>query len=268
MAWWSPKDAARAVLSRLNKSGFVSGRLAQVLRLPFNPTLRAYNVHEVPVERSLIEDARTLYEHHIAPRLGQHGACRSGDLALHVTRPAASWESDIGYWSADDPATFQYFEAKLFQRMNLEPFRRWLDLEREIRLYCTFIIVRSRCHRLTFHKDYVWSCGRQCYTLMAPLQDCAASDEGHLAYLDSWGRPRVYRYRLGTAVAFGAGFTHSTQIMTGGPPRAFLCFTFGSDKDRYWPELQRSVYGESRLLRRPGGELIRDALFAKRAGEI
>ena len=152
--------------------------------------------------------------------------------------------------------------------MDLEPFHRLIDLDRAIRLYCTFIIVRSRCQRLTFHKDYVWACGRQCYTLMTPLEDCVASDEGHLAYLDSWGRQRVYRYRLGTAVAFGAGFAHSTQIMTSGPPRAFLCFTFGSDKNRYWPALQRSVYGQSRLLCRPGGELVRDALFDKQSVKI
>ena len=178
---WSPVSAARAALD----SGLVTGRLAQALRLPFNPTLRAYNVHEIPVERTLIDQARTFYDQYVAPHLGGQGAFRSGDFALFATRPSATWSNDISYWSADDPSTFQYFEAKLFRQMDLEPFHRLIDLKRTIRLYCTFIIVRSRCQRFTFHKVYGWACGRRCYTLMTLIDDCAASDEGHLAYLDS-----------------------------------------------------------------------------------
>jgi len=44
----------------------------------------------------------------------------------------------------------------------------------------------------------------------------------------------------------------------GGLSRVFLCFTFGSDKECYWLVIQRSIYGQSRLLCRPGGTLVRD----------
>jgi hypothetical protein len=71
---------------------------------------------------------------------------------------------------------------------------------------------------------------------MAPLEDMTSAVDGHLAYLDRWGRHRIYRYRKGRAVVFGAGFIHGTQRMRAASPRAFLCFTFGSDKEQHWPE--------------------------------
>jgi hypothetical protein len=124
-------------------------------------------------------------------------------------------------------------------------------------MYCPFFVVRSRCEQTRFHSDYDWEVGTNGYTLMTPLQDMSSDVDGHLEYLDTWGRRRMYRYRRGTAVVFGPGFIHGTQRMRAGPPRAFLCFTFGSDKEVHWPALKKTVATWSRQVRRPGGTLIR-----------
>jgi hypothetical protein len=256
MKWWA-RASSRLGATRL---GVMSGRRAKVDRLPFNRELEAYNVYEMPLDPTVIATARALYALHVAPRwTAPEGSLQSGDLALFVKRPAG-WSSDIGWWSADDAATYHLFEAELFQKVRLdEPFRRLVDLDQTLRLYCPFFVVRSRCERTRFHKDYDWGCRTNAYTLMTPLEDLSATRDGHLAYLDSWGRQRIYRYRLGVAVVFGAGFLHGTQPVVAGAPRAFLCFTFGSDKEQYWPAVRKSIGGQSRLICRPGGELVRDS---------
>jgi hypothetical protein len=258
MNWNSSLYQSRAGLAT---AGIVAGLRARVLGLPYNTKLQAHNVREIPVDGALIEDSRHFYQQRIADHLDRpEGRLVSGPLALYVKRPG-QWQNDITWWSADDPATHEYLEATFFQRIDLRAVAPLVALDRALRMYATFIVVRSRCRRPSYHKDYIWACGQQCYTLMTPLEDWSGSDEGHLSYLDVWGRQRVYRYRLGVAVVFGAGFLHSTQAMSTGPPRAFLCFTFGTDRDRYWPALQRSIYGQSRQFCRPGGQLVRDAMY-------
>jgi hypothetical protein len=146
--------------------GLVSGLRSKVHRLPVSKKLRAHNVYEIPVDPSLIEAARALYGRHIAPRLSeQRGSFHSGDLALHVNRPAGWW-SDISWWSADDAPTYRYFETEFFQKLRLgEQLHRLIDIDCAVRLYCPFFVVRSRCQRTHFHKDYSWACGTNAYTL-------------------------------------------------------------------------------------------------------
>jgi len=189
--------------------GLVAGLWARAQGLPINAALGAHNAVEIPVDPGVIQAARTLYREHIGPRLiGQRGSFQSGDLAWYVSRPPG-WESDLSWWSADDGPTYRHLEAELFQRINLNALRGRIDLEHAIRLYCPFFVVRSQCLRTRLHKDYVWACGTNSYTLMTPLQD--ASDEaGHLVYLDMWGRPCFYCYILGWVIVFGTGFLHGT----------------------------------------------------------
>lgn len=239
--------------------GFVSGLSSRVHWLPRNTELRAHNVYEIPVDPSLIETARAFYSRHIAPRLiEQHESFQSGDHALYVNRPPGWW-SDISWWSPDDLPTYRHFETEFFRKLSLgERLHRLIDIDSTVRLYCSFFVVRSRCEQTRFHKDYSWGCGTNCFTLMTPLEDMSSTEAGHLAYIDTRGLRRIYRYRKGTAVVFGTGFLHGTQCYSGGRPHPFLCFTFGSDKEKYWPELQKSISYQSRLLCRPGGTFMRD----------
>jgi hypothetical protein len=104
--------------------------------------------------------------------------------------------------------------------------------------------------------DYTPGCGTNAYTLMTPLENMPAAGDGHLAYLDARGRACIYRYKKGTAIVIGTSFLHGTQVVATGQPRAFLCFTFGSDKEKYWPEVKNSIYYQSRLICTPGGTLL------------
>lgn len=239
------------------KRSLVSGLRPEVHRLPLNRPLGAHNVYEIPVDASLIEAARAIYRQHIAPRVSdQHGSFHSGDFAFHVNRPP-DWGSDISWWSADDAQTYRYFESEFFLKVNLgEPLDRLIDIDSTVRLYCPLFVVRSRCERTFFHVDYEPGCGTNAYTLMTPLEDMSSMGDGHLAYLDARGRPCIYRYKKGTAIVFGTSFFHGTQVVAGGQPQAFLCFTFGSDKEKYWPEVKKSIYGQSRLLCTPSGTLL------------
>ena len=235
----------------------VSGTQPDMHRLPFNRALGAHNVYEIRVDPSLIESAKAIFRQHIEPRVNDPcGTFYSRELAFHVNRPP-DWGSDISWWSADDAQTYRYFERELFQKLNLgEPFDRLIDTARAIRLYCPFFVVRSRCEETFYHVDFEPGCGTNAYTLMTPLEDMTAMDDGHLAYLDASGRSSIYRYEKGTAIVFGASFYHGTQVVAGGPPRALLCFTFGSDKEKYWPEIRKSIYYQSRVLCTPGGALL------------
>jgi len=237
--------------------GPFSGTQAEIDRLPFNAKLCAYNVHEIPVDPSLIDAAGAFYFQHMAPRVSeQRGSFRSGQLAFYVTRPP-DWGSDISWWSADDAQTYRYFESEFFLKVCLgEPLRRLIDIDRAVRLYYPSFVVRSQCEETFFHVDYRPGCGTNAYTLMTPLEDMSGSGEAHLAYLDALGRPRIYRYNKGTAIVFGTNFFHGTQVAAQRQARAFLCFSFGSDKQQYWPELKKSIYYQSRLLCTPGGTLL------------
>ena len=178
------------------KRSLVSGLRPEVHRLPLNRLLGAHNVYEIPVDASLIEAAREIYHQHIAPRVSdQHGSFHSGDFAFHVNRPP-DWGSDISWWSADDAQTYRYFESEFFLKVNLgEPLDRLIDIDNTVRLYCPLFVVRSRCERTFFHVDYEPGCGTNAYTLMTPLEDMSSMGDGHLAYLDARGRPRIYRYK-------------------------------------------------------------------------
>ena len=225
--------------------------------LPLNAQLGAHNVYEIPVDPSPIEAARALYGQHIASRVStQQGSFQSGDFAFHVSRPP-DWGSDISWWSADDAQTYRYFESEFFRKISLgEPLRRLIDVDSAVRLYCPFFVVRSRCEQTFFHTDYTPGCGTNAFTLMTPLDDMPTTGEGHLAYLDTHGRSCIYRYKKGTAIVIGTSFLHGTQVVSTGQPRAFLCFTFGSDKEKYWPEVKNSIYYQSRLICTPGGTLL------------
>ena len=88
---------------------------------------------------------------------------------------------------------------------------------------------------------------------MTPLESMAAYRDGHLLYRDIAGNEQVrqqpspspnaeparecqvYLYKHGKAVCFGSGFEHATQPSTSQETKAFLCFTFGTDKfATYW----------------------------------
>jgi hypothetical protein len=230
----------------------MEGIRARLEGLPRHRGLGAANVFEADLSGDVVDEMAALYERHVAPNLEREDeAFRSEPLSFYVTR-AQGWRSDVKWWSPNDVATFDRFRDA-FERLALgRRFRAIVDVERGIRLYCPFFVTRSWCEKADYHYDYEPECRTNAYTLMTPLCDYAPGS-GQLAYLDAWGRRRVYTYRRGRAVIFGARFWHSTQPIARGEPRAFLCFTFGTDKSRHWPGIEKTVGYQSNLLCRPDG---------------
>ena len=68
---------------------------------------------------------------------------------------------------------------------------------------------------------------------------------------------RRYTYRRGRAIVFGAGFEHSTEPgrCADGQPHAYLCFTFGTDRQAAWEQISRTLDTQSRIVCQPDGTL-------------
>ena len=107
-------------------------------------------------------------------------------------------------------------------------------------------------------------------TLITPLRDYKETDSFQMTYLaqqpsgakkaagaDGAPEQRRYVYRRGKALVFGAGFEHSTEpgASLDGEMHAFLCFTFGTDRQERWPEISQTLGTQSRIVRHPDGEL-------------
>ena len=95
---------------------------------------------------------------------------------------------------------------------------------------------------------------------MTPLKDYTAIDF-QLQYLDLDGQMQQYRYRRGEAMCFGSDFMHSTEpgsaSAADGGPHVYLCFTFGTDRNEYWPHIYETQGSyASRVVRKPDGEPV------------
>lgn len=190
----------------------------------------------------------------------QYSACACIAPHARSTFGAGIWSSDIAWVSVDDEATYARF-LDLFERSGVpkqvEPL---VDHEQGLRMYSAYYVVRSRANGTNFHTDFVASVGTNAFTLMAPLADFAAPDF-QLLYEDVDSKPRQYRYKRGEAICFGSHFRHTTEpghaSDADGGLHAYLCFTFGSDKEQYWPLIYETMgtYG-SRTIRSPRGETV------------
>ena len=141
--------------------------------------------------------------------------------------------------------------------------------------------VRTCCTKPDLHVDYSPEVGTTALTLMTPLySEFTAVEDFQLLYESGDNKKlRRYRYRLGEAIAFGAGFVHSTEpgsaaalpaettaqaakpefVSVGNDSsnalrraHAYLCFTFGSNHPDRWASIAETIDGQqSRQISRP-----------------
>ena len=129
-----------------------------------------------------------------------------------------------------------------------------------VRLYNSFLVVRSNCTHPNFHVD--WSGNdNQAFTLMTPLT--ANSGGFGLLYKRMDGSIGDYEYKLGEALIFGDDFVHSTKPGAAEEPVVFLCFNFGTDKMSYWPIIERTAGRQAMLTCRPDGQFHRVPLMRR-----
>jgi hypothetical protein len=165
-----------------------------------------------------------------------------------VVRPR--WSSDIRWIGPRSPEAYRLFESA-FHRLGIaahvEPM---LDLDHEPRIYAGFLVTRRRCRNPDFHVDWRDTEG-QAFTLMTPVGN-NASGFG-LLYRDDSGVVRDYDYRPGEAVLFSDDFLHSTKPGSSDQPVVLLCFTFGTDRMKYWDRIRATSGSQSALTCRPDG---------------
>lgn len=163
------------------------------------------------------------------------------------------WSSDIRWISASVPEAFEKFESA-FKRMGVpaqvEPY---LDLEREVRLYAGFLVIRSSCEKPNFHFDWDRT-NNEAFTLITPVSNNAKGFG--LLYRKLNGAIGEYDYSPGEAIIFGDQFIHSTKPGYSSEPVVLLSFTFGTDKMEHWGKISRTAGYQSRLVRQPDGEFL------------
>ena len=150
-----------------------------------------------------------------------------------IVRPR--WNSDIRWIGPRSPQGYRLFESA-FRRLGIarhvEPM---LDLDHEPRMYAGFLVTRRRCGSSDFHVDWR-DTGGQAFTLMTPAS--SNSSGFGLLYRDDSGAVREYDYRPGEAIFFTDDFVHSTRPGSSDEDVVLLCFTFGTDKMKYWDRIR------------------------------
>lgn len=205
-----------------------------------NPELLAPNVLTMPVDAGIVgEFAAIAADHEDGERF---------DVA------SPPWNSDIVWVSARDKATFEIFQSA-FDRLSVaERVAPYLDLDRAVRLYCGFLVIRSQCAGTNFHVDWKQA-NNEAFTLITPI-GTDAGDFG-LLYRRMDGETGEYRYRHGEAIVFGDHFSHSTKPGRSDAPVALLSFTFGTDRMEHWPRISLTAGYQSALWRLPDGRFQR-----------
>lgn len=167
----------------------------------------------------------------------------------HVARPA--WESDIRWISAGDEATFARFQSAFDALDVARHVAEYVAVDRAIRLYQGFVVVRSECAKEDFHLDWK-DTGNQAFTLLTPIGPPPTAGFG-LKFKTLTGETRSYEYREGEALIFGDHFVHSTAPGRSDPPTALLCFNFGTDRMADWPAIRNTAGHQGGRVRRPDG---------------
>jgi hypothetical protein len=164
------------------------------------------------------------------------------------------WNSDIEWVSPDDEEGFVAFESA-FERLGIsEQAAPYLDLDKEVRLYFGFLVIRSRCNESYFHCDWRGQ-NNEAFTFMAPF---STNTNGFgLLYKRLTGETAEYDYRPGEAILFGDNFEHSTKPGTADEPVILLSFEFGTDKMEHWPGIYDRLRKQATCLRQPDGTFIR-----------
>ena len=249
----------------------------------FNERLGAPNVWEVDVEFDVVQEAAALFNgarlrHAHESMAGKRGAAvqsfSGGGASFALVQPKG-WSSDVNWFSADDEATMARF-GSIFDRLGLASlFAPVVGHEHTLRMFSALFVVRTECTSANVHSDWTDAVGTNALTLITPLTECAADQNGGFQLLyegrshaagggESGKHLQQYTYTCGKAIVFGAGFRHSTEpgrAASASEPQAFLCLTFGTDKLEMWPAIaNKGLRDQSRLLTRPDGSLEKTGL--------
>jgi len=170
-----------------------------------------------------------------------------------TVRPS-QWLSDIKWISAADEEAFDVFESAFDDLEIAARGEAYLDLDRKVRLYAGFLVVRSRCSEPEFHVDWL-NANNEAFTCLTPVS--ANGGPFGLLYKRLTGEVGEYEYSLGEAIAFGDNFVHSTKPGRSDEPVVLLSFVYGTDKMEHWPKIYPTVGRQVTHVRQPDGRFVR-----------
>lgn len=206
--------------------------------------LNAYNVLELDVDESKIDEVNSYFLENIKPNLeneknlenwrGSAPKCEIGDPEgedswFILDTP---WKSDLRWISVNSLKTYEKW-SNLFYEFNFDKtFDKLIDYDKKINIYSVFFVTRSQGVGHDFHTDWLGDADANAFSSMTPIQECR-EDTINLAYKDKNQDIKEYKYEKGKAIIFSEEFSHSTAIGKSETPDSFLCFSFGSDKEKY-----------------------------------
>jgi hypothetical protein len=171
----------------------------------------------------------------------------TGELASIVPQ----WDSDMEWLSPATPEMHARFDAAFRKTGIGDSFRQYVDVEKDVRLYAGFLVVRSSCTATNFHVDWDQA-NNEAFTLLTPISD-NGGDFG-LLFRRLTGEIAEYSYKRGEAIVFGDKFWHSTKPGKSSEPVVLLCFEFGTDKMEHWESISRTIGHQAAYLCRPDGK--------------
>jgi hypothetical protein len=168
-----------------------------------------------------------------------------------IARPP--WRSDVRWVSPRSIDGYRRFESVFSRLAVARHVADYLDLDKEVRLYAGFLVIRSECEEADFHVDWERT-NNEAFTLITPVSDNATGFG--LVYRKLNGDIGEYDYRPGEAIILGDHFAHSTKPGRSDEPVVLLSFTFGTDKMEHWERIHRTAGYQSALVRLPNGEFL------------
>ncbi|MFN3361875.1 MAG: hypothetical protein ACK421_10685 [Pseudanabaenaceae cyanobacterium] len=216
------------------------------------------NAYTVSFAEELLGEIRQSYYDHVYPILSSQP---------QLLQPQGLQEKDIGEYyllnyigttllwvSSNTDQTYSLYRRFLDSLDIIDDIKHLVDYQREIVMYCGFLVISNGIAQPKWHYDY--HPGANAYTLITPLLELAPG-HGNLYYKDAQEITRTYRYKLGEAIIFGEGFLHSTAPYPPCPDlRVLVSLTFGTDKLRYWHITARTITIQSRYFMLPCGCVV------------
>jgi hypothetical protein len=214
-----------------------------------NDEMAAPNVMRVPIDLDSTTESEWLR---------RMAASEADRRKLYWQSPA--WRSDIRWYSARSQSQFARFRS-IFEQLGIaRHVVPYVDVADEVRLYNSFLVIRSECTQADFHADWA-NANNEGFTLLTPLTaNCSGFG---LLYRKLDGSIGEYEYKQGEALIFGDDFIHSTKPGISDEPVVLLCFNFGSDKMEHWPRIERTAARQGILICRPDGQFYRRPIVTR-----
>jgi len=146
------------------------------------------------------------------------------------------FSSDIRWVSPRNLETYERYYEYVRKLGVFELFDHLIDYESRIVVYQIFFVVRSGCYNYNWHTDWETSTNGNAFTVMIPVDKANIG----LAFKDRYRQIQSYEYQQDQAIAFANGFAHSTDIGHDNEPKAFFCFSIGTDKQDAWEEISKT----------------------------